>query len=460
MNHVNDVLDISKYEAGKLTLLQEPVNLSDMLQDLADAQSTDAAAAGTTLMWHWVGAPQEWVCSDRARLEQLLINLVGNAIKFTRDGRILIEAEVLTRQDDTATLEFRISDTGIGIAAEDIERIFGDFETLDSSYGRTVGGTGLGLGIARRITQAMGGEIGADSIVGRGSVFHVRLPFVLTQAPSTPATQPVAAEPAAAQFAAAQPKQPGKSILVVEDNEVNRHLARELLQRDGHRVSEAYDGAEAVARAAQDHFDLILMDISMPVMDGRQAARAIRSGAGVNAATPIIAFTANVMPDEVARFRLDGMDGTLSKPIAVKELRDIIAAFDAGRHEPEPKAEVPADMPDLIDNNRFSETLDLIGQQSFATLYGRFETEMDTLCAWLQDGALAEMAEIEPRCHKIASSAGTFGATDLRTALMRAENAAQAQNRTELDAACTSVISLWGQTRTAFRAKLAQYPGK
>ncbi len=324
MNHVNDVLDISKYEAGKLTLLKEPVNLNDMLQGLADAQSTDAAAVGTTLHWHWVGTPQDWVCSDRARLEQLLINLVGNAIKFTRDGRVLIEAEVVARQETSATLEFRVSDTGIGIAAEDIERIFGDFETLDSSYGRTVGGTGLGLGIARRITQAMGGEIGADSTLGRGSVFRVRLPFETASAPEMLAEQPVAA-----QTALSPPQPTAKSILLVEDNEVNRHIARELLQRDGHRVSEANDGAQALTLTADERFDLILMDISMPVMDGRQATQAIRSGSGVNAATPIIAFTANVMPEEVARFRADGMDGTLSKPIAVEALREIIATFAA-----------------------------------------------------------------------------------------------------------------------------------
>jgi CheY-like chemotaxis protein len=194
----------------------------------------------------------------------------------------------------------------------------------------------------------------------------------------------------------------------------------------------------------------------MPVMDGRQAARAIRSGAGANVATPIIAFTANVTPEEVARFRLDGMDGTLSKPIAVKELRDVISDFGAIRHKAETKAEVKMQTPDLIDDNRFSETLDLIGRESFETLYGRFETEMEAICAWFQQEALADMAEIEPRCHKIASSAGTFGATELRTALVSAENAARRQNRAELDAACTSVMSIWLQTRDAFQTKLAQ----
>jgi PAS domain S-box-containing protein len=451
MNHVNDVLDISKYEAGKLSLLKEPVNLSDMLQGLADAQSTDAAAVGTTLLWHWVGAPQDWICSDRARLEQLLINLVGNAIKFTRDGRVLIEAEVVTRHDSTVTIDFRVSDTGICIAAADIERIFGDFETLDSSYGRTVGGTGLGLGIARRLTQAMGGEIGVDSILGRGSVFHVRLPFEIAAAPVTSAQQSVAAPtlPSASQHAT-------KSILLVEDNEVNRHIARELLQRDGHRVSEAHDGAEALIRTADEAFDLILMDISMPVMDGRQATREIRSGKGVNAATPIIAFTANVMPEEVARFRADGMDGTLSKPIAVEALREIIANFATARHNPETQAEVPMETTKLIDQDRFSETLDLIGRQSFETLFARFEAEMDALSAWLQAPPAAEMAEIEPRCHKIASSAGTFGATDLRNALMQAEMAARAQDRQALDLACKSVVDLWQQTRSAFQTKLAR----
>lgn len=450
MNHVNDVLDIAKYEAGKLRLLEEPVNLSDMLQDLADAQSTDAAAVGTTLSWHWVGAPQDWVCSDRARLEQLLINLVGNAIKFTRQGRVSMEAEVVTRDATTAMLEFRVRDTGIGIAAEDVDRIFGDFETLDASYGRSVGGTGLGLGIARRITTAMGGEIGAESILGSGSVFRVRLPLKITQAPAAE----VAAQPVP-QAAAAQRPQSALSILVVEDNEVNRHIARELLQRDGHRVTEAHDGAQAVARSVVERFDLILMDISMPVMDGRQATQAIRLGGGENAETPIIAFTANVMPEEVAGFLAGGMDGSLSKPISVDALRRIIKDFGQGRPAAPVAAEVPMTAINLVDQTRVAETLDLIGQENFDKLFGRFEAEMDGLIDWLRQNPTAELAEVDQRCHKIASSAGTFGAAELRAALMRAEAAARARNRAEVDLAVQQIAALWAETLPAFR-RLAQ----
>lgn len=447
MSHVNDVLDIAKYEAGKLSLLKEPVNLTEMLQDLADTQNTDAAANGTALGWHWVGPAQDWVCSDRARLEQLLINLVGNAIKFTSNGRVLIEAEVMAREDTTCQLELRVADTGIGIAAEDIQRIFGDFETLDSSYGRSVGGTGLGLGIARRITEAMGGEICAESVLGEGSVFKVRLPLEIAQAPEAQIKKrpQIPDQPA-------QPNPPVMSILVVEDNEVNRHIARELLQRYGHSVSEAHDGKQAVAIAETTKFDLILMDISMPVMDGRQATRLIRTGAGANADTPIIAFTANVMPEEVARFMADGMDATLSKPIVFDAMRQIIERFRMGRPTTETAANPETAPSTLLDHGRIAETLELIGQQNFDKLFNRFEAEMDDLSDWLRQGSDTDMADFEARCHKIASSAGTFGAADLRNALILAESAARAQNRPDLSAASQKIVTLWTETRRAFRA--------
>ena len=448
MNHVNDVLDIAKYEAGKLSLLKEPVNLREMLQDLTDTLSSDAAAVGTTLGWHWVGVPQDWVYSDRARLEQLLINLVGNAIKFTRDGRVSIEAEIVVRHDTICTLELRVADTGIGIASEDIDRIFGDFETLDSSYGRSVGGTGLGLGIARRITKAMGGEIGAESVLGAGSVFSVRLPLKILQPPDA-----VIAKRPQIQHQPSLPQQPVMSILVVDDNEVNRHIAREFLHRDGHSVIEAHDGKQAVAFAETTRFDLILMDISMPVMDGRQATQAIRAGGAANADTPIIAFTANVMPEEVARFIADGMDGTLSKPIALDALRQIVENFRVGRHMANATTEQKMTPSNLIDHDRITETIELIGRQNFDKLFGRFEAEMDDLNDWLrQSAAAADMAEFEARCHRIASSAGTFGAADLRVALLHAETVARAHNRQDLDAASPKIVALWEETRRAFRA--------
>lgn len=446
MNHVNDVLDIAKYEAGKLRLLAEPVNLTEMLQDLADAQSTDAAAVGTTLKWHWVGAPQLWVSSDRARLEQLLLNLVGNAIKFTRKGRVSIEAEVISRSGDTAQIEFRVADTGIGIAAEDVERIFGDFETLDSSYGRSVGGTGLGLGIARRITSAFGGEIGAESVLGSGTVFKVRLPIKVAEAPI------VVAEAPAPSDALALPVRQSRNILVVEDNEVNRHVARQMLQRDGHRVSEANDGQDAVDRAAVEKFDMIFMDISMPVMDGRHATRAIRAGGGASAGSPIIAFTANVMPDEVATFLTDGMDGALSKPISGEALRQVIDQFGGGRTMTTASDAAPIQPSNLLDLERIAETRDLIGEENFVKLLGRFEIEMDELAIWLGQGSALPHNEIEARCHKIASTAGTFGATDLRLALMAAEKAARGTDDRAIHEACEKVIALWAETRGCFHA--------
>jgi CheY-like chemotaxis protein/HPt (histidine-containing phosphotransfer) domain-containing protein len=217
-------------------------------------------------------------------------------------------------------------------------------------------------------------------------------------------------------------------------------------------VSEAHDGAQGVARAAAEKFDLILMDISMPVMDGRQATQAIRSGNGASANAPIIAFTANVMPDEMALFTAGGMDDTLSKPIDVDALRQIIEKYAMGRTTHEANVEAPMEESNLLDLHRINETRELIGQQNFDKLFGRFEAEMDVLTEWLAHPENAPMPEIEVRCHKIASSAGTFGAVELRLALMAAETTARSRKQLDLSLACEKIIALWKDTRRAFRA--------
>jgi K+-sensing histidine kinase KdpD len=273
LHHVNDVLDISRLDAGKMALEKVPVNFASLVQDIVDTQRGAAEAAGNQLELTWLGPPLDWVSTDPVRIGQVLLNLIGNAIKFTDGGRISLECEVLSTRDEEAMTEVRVIDTGIGIPQDDIGRIFEDFETRDISYSRKSGGTGLGLGIARRIVTALGGDIGAESSPGEGSLFWVRLPLVITQKPEEQVAIRLGGKAPAASTSPLD-------VLVVEDNAINRAVARELLQSDGHRVTEAVDGAEGVRLAALHPFDLILMDISMPRMDGRQATAAIRAGGG------------------------------------------------------------------------------------------------------------------------------------------------------------------------------------
>lgn len=327
LKHVDSVLDIAKFEAGKLQIDEDRVNLSELLQNLADGQRGHATNRGNVIEWCWVGPEQKWVLTDAQRVYQILLNLVGNAIKFTEFGRISIEAEVdcLPLTKGRKTIEFRVSDTGIGIADNQTEAIFEDFHTNDSSFGRETGGAGLGLGIARRIVEAMDGEIGVESVVDEGSTFWVRLPMRPATALKSPKEKPDSTGP-----------MPQLDILVVEDNEINLQVARSMLRREGHKVTSATDGQSGVDVAGTRRFDLIFMDISMPILDGLQATRLIRSGDGPSRKSPIIALSANVLPQDKERFLDAGMDAFLGKPLTQAALRRALYSVRGGGHRRRP----------------------------------------------------------------------------------------------------------------------------
>ncbi|WP_163852296.1 PAS domain-containing hybrid sensor histidine kinase/response regulator [Pseudooceanicola aestuarii] len=328
MRHVSDVLDITKYDAGKLQLDPVPMRVSRLLQDIVDNQGGAASANDTILTWAWEGSSNDWILADRDRLQHILMNVIGNAVKFTHGGRVEIRAMLHAPGlvGDRSELEVRVSDTGIGMTAELQGRIFDDFTTGDTSYDRQVGGTGLGLGIAQRFARAFGGRIDVDSAPGRGSTFRVRLPVDPAPAQSAIPAETAAPHSAVAETGSATPAPVRPChILLVEDNEINRVVAREMLGRAGHRVTEAHDGQQAVDVTRDQRFDLILMDISMPVLDGRGATRAIRAGQGPCAGVPIIALTANVLAEEQAAFLTDGMNDILTKPLSREALARMLA---------------------------------------------------------------------------------------------------------------------------------------
>jgi PAS domain S-box-containing protein len=313
MGHVTDVLDISRYDAGKFNVHPKAENLSRLLRDLIDNQAASAADQETSLEWHWVGKPLEWVNTDRNVLQEILLNLIGNAVKFTFKGLILVEVEVLSLVNGKSEIEFRIQDTGIGIEEAQISNVFEDFSTGSVSYNRLTGGTGLGLGIAKRFTTALGGQIGCSSNPGVGSIFWVRLPLEAVAEPQIKDSVEIVL-----------PKTNPQKVLVIEDNEINRQVAFGMLELLGHNVTEAIDGRAGVELANNEKFDLILMDISMPIMDGQAATRAIRTGNGLSANVPIVGLTANVMANERAAFLMDGMDDIISKPVTRNTLAALI----------------------------------------------------------------------------------------------------------------------------------------
>ncbi|EPX80522.1 hybrid sensor histidine kinase/response regulator [Salipiger mucosus] len=440
---VNDVLDLSKFEAGKVHPDQRPFSVTRLLDGVVETASPLAAAAGTTLEWQWVGQPADAALGDSRRLRQVLLNLVGNAVKFTRGGSVDVEAE---RLGNGKTLEFRVIDTGIGIAEADLDRIFEDFETLDSSYARRAGGTGLGLGIARRLTEAMGGEIGVESEPGEGSLFWIRLPLVSSEAEAQ-------AETPAASRKEERPAVRPLDLLLVEDNEINRFVAREMLEAEGHKVTEALDGRAGVEWAEARAFDAILMDISMPVMDGPAAARHIREGAGASAKAPIIAVTAHALPEELARFREAGMAHCISKPVNRRHLLDTLAvALDEAGAE---VLQEPVQEPEpLLDEAQIATLWKGLPDSARADLRTRFLAEMDA--------AIADLAALSPddpdlpaAAHKCAGNCATFGLVALRGALGRIETSAkrgQPVDRGDLEA----LRHLWARSRTALEDRMEQ----
>ncbi|MHA7876574.1 hybrid sensor histidine kinase/response regulator [Roseivivax sp.] len=313
MHHVDTVLDISRHESGKTRFVMKPVHLGRFLQNVVDGQSGNAGKNGNRLEWSWTGPRLDWVLLDEMRMQQILLNLVGNAIKFTHQGRIAIEVEVVD-QGPPPRVEFRVIDTGLGISEADLPHVFDDFHTADSSFHRKTGGTGLGLGIAKRFVEGLGGEIGVESTLGEGSVFWLRLPLEPTEAPADTGRPLHESTP-----------QARLEVLVVEDNEINRQVARETLRGLGHSVTEAENGASALRIAEAQRFDIIFMDVSMPVMDGLDATRHIRAGAGLSRDVPIVALSANVLADARQRFADAGMSDFLGKPFSKTELREAIA---------------------------------------------------------------------------------------------------------------------------------------
>lgn len=398
MRHVDTVLDIARFESGQIKPELNETNLGTLLQDIVDGQSGYAEANGNRLDRVWIGPPVEWVLTDTARLQQILLNLVGNAIKFTEGGRISIETERLYRNtaDNSVKVEFRIIDTGIGISDEDQSRIFDDFQTIDTSYQRSAGGTGLGLGIVRRLVQTLGGTMGVESTLGEGSVFWVRLPFTEIDSPTAKSSAPQSAA-----------DDGPLEILVVEDNEINLHLVCEMLRNKGHKVSTASDGLGGVQAASTQQFDLILMDISMPVLDGLEACRRIRSQAGPSQHSPIVALSANVLPEVRDQIAEAGMTGFLGKPLQREELDAVLATARRSAMSRPPTASSGRPDDDVL-----------------SALTTRFTQETDALMSWLES-APDDHAELAARCHKVAGSAAAFGQLDLRDALIAIEQAAQ-----------------------------------
>ncbi|MHB8902953.1 MAG: PAS domain-containing hybrid sensor histidine kinase/response regulator, partial [Thermoguttaceae bacterium] len=324
---INDILDLSKIEAGKFDLASVPFDLRDALADTIKALAVRAHSKGLELICQIGDDVPMWMVGDIGRLRQVVINLVGNAVKFTDRGEVVLRVERVEDPGAGMLLHFSVTDSGIGIPPEHQARIFDAFEQVDGSTTRRYAGTGLGLAIASRLVELMGGRIWVDSQVGAGSRFHFTARFQSAGEPRPPVTgRPEAGEGEAGARESTRGTVPLLRILLVEDSLVNQKLVVAMLQKRGHQVEIANHGREALAALENDRFDLVLMDVQMPEMDGYEATAAIRAAeADTGRHVPIIAMTARAMKSDQMRCLEVGMDGYLSKPIHRQQLVRVIA---------------------------------------------------------------------------------------------------------------------------------------
>ncbi len=327
---INDILDFSRIEAGMLKIEQVPFNIFDLADKLMLMFNEHSRRKNIDLALSLSPDLPQQVIGDPMRLHQVLSNLIGNAVKFTEAGKITVQAAAARRSEEQVEISFSVRDTGIGIPADKVSTLFESFAQADSSTARKYGGTGLGLTICKRLVNLMGGDIRVESEVGVGSTFSFSLLFPLAVQPNSGSTA------AAVDMTAVFMQRIRRArILLVEDNRINQQVAQEILAKAELRVRTVSNGAEAVAAAAKEDFDAVLMDVQMPVMDGYEATKKIRQELG-KTDLPILAMTAHAVSEERDRCFRMGMDDHIAKPVSRSELFKVLAKWI----RPQPAAQV------------------------------------------------------------------------------------------------------------------------
>ncbi|MEO5971060.1 MAG: response regulator [Bdellovibrionia bacterium] len=314
---INDILDVSKVEAGKLDLENVAFDLSQVLSDIEKTMALPAQKKGIRLLFEMPADPLSWVKGDPSRLRQILTNLLSNSIKFTATGQVVLRTSKISEATDHSEIKFEVIDTGIGIPEETLKRMFQAFSQADSTTTRKYGGTGLGLYICKKLSDLMGGKIGVESRMGKGSTFWLTLPFGhVAMENQKPELIVEVAEPK---------KSKNIRILVAEDNTINQMIIQIMLQKLGYRVNVVADGSEAIKALSEIPYDLVLMDCQMPELDGYEATRQIRNSSVVKRQDiPIIAMTANALKGDREKCLESGMNDYVSKPIKSAALLQII----------------------------------------------------------------------------------------------------------------------------------------
>lgn len=318
---VNDVLDFSKVEAGQIELEAIAFSPRTLIDNVVSMLGAFAARKGIRLDQRVEAEVPAFLLGDESRLRQIVLNLANNAVKFTSEGTVLVTVTADRVTDAEADIRITVKDSGIGISQEQQARLFQRFSQIDSSITRRFGGSGLGLAICKQLVELMGGAIGVTSREGEGATFWCTVPLRI-------ATPDAVLPPSDADLDHDRVK--GAWILLVEDVAINQELAMAVLERLGHRVDLASDGMQAIAKIRDTAYDLVLMDVQMPVMDGVTATRIIRGADHGNARVPIVAMTANVMPQQIAALLEAGMDDHVGKPFRFADLEAVVQRWRFG----------------------------------------------------------------------------------------------------------------------------------
>ena len=328
---VNDILDISKINAGEMQLHEAPLDISSLFAEVGDLMSLSASSKGLSLVFERCSL-SSMLLGDRTRLSQALINYIGNAIKFTERGTVTVRCRLLEAEAKSVLLRFEVQDSGAGLSAEAQQHLFTAFHQADASFTRKHGGTGLGLAITRQLATLMGGSAGVQSAPGQGSLFwfSARLKFANAMprhaSSASTVTVKTAAHDSVQALSGLRARHAGKRILIADDEPLNREIAQDLLHRAGLATETAEDGLEALVKYSQGMFDLVLLDMQMPEMDGLTAVSEMRRLHDTRN-TPIIAFTANAFEEDRKRCLAAGMNAVLIKPFDPPELHALVLSW-------------------------------------------------------------------------------------------------------------------------------------
>jgi signal transduction histidine kinase/DNA-binding response OmpR family regulator len=420
---LNDILDISKIEAGKMAMDRRPFELEEVMGNLATIVGVKSQEKNLEFLLETTQNVPSSLIGDPLRLGQVLINLAGNAVKFTAKGEVLVRIELEKESDDQVTLRFTVKDSGIGMSQKEIDNLFRPFTQADTSITRKFGGTGLGLTISKRLVEMMGGRIWVESVPGLGSKFIFTACFHKAGVSGWDSLASGQFRIAGAQFNQVLVSQfRGARMLLVEDDEINQQVAREMLENYGIKVTVAENGEEAIARLKEEQFDGVLMDMQMPVMDGVSTTREIRKDPQY-AKLPIIALTANVMVSDQNEILAAGMNDHIGKPIDPDRLVATLAKWvhpNRTLETPAPRETVPTSatetLPNLPGINVDASVRRIGGNVTlYYSLLDTFRVNQQQVVSKIRE-ALASNDPItaERLAHTLRGIAGTLGAESLQ----------------------------------------------